>query len=445
MNGPADPGRTNRLHDVAVVGRGAVGSAVALALARGGRKVALIGPGGSGGAGALAPARGAPAGEAARWDARVFALSAGSRRLLDSLRVWDGIDPGRVAPVYDMRVHGDARQDSTQLHFSAYEACVESLAWIVENSNLTAAFDAALRFSSVVSIDGEVNRFEVTDRRGGQVVDPLVPGGAGSRLPPSGDEARLTLADGRLVRARLVIAADGANSRLREQAGISHEVRDYPQHAVVANFDTTLPHRDCAWQWFGPHGVLALLPLPAPSGRGRAGIVWSAPPPLADQLMALEPQALADHVAAQSHHVLGSMTTITPPQRYPLRLIRAARVIGPRLALIGDAAHVVHPLAGQGMNLGFGDVTELAGLLDSPAARRDPGDPLLLRRYERSRAEAVAAIRLTTDTLQRLFDAGWTDRLGPLRTPVVRTRELGWRMVAGSGWVRRQLITHAAA
>ena len=392
--------------DVAVVGRGGVGLAIALALARTGLSTTLIG---------------APPADGSNdpWDLRVFALSPATRALLESIGVWHALDAQRIAPVYDMRVYPDARSGAPELHFGAYEACLDALAWIVEGRNLQSALDRALGFCGAVRIDARVD-----------AIDNAGPG-----------PATLALDDGSELRARLVVGADGARSPLRDMLGLEARERDYPQHAVVANFETERPHRDCAYQWFGAHGILALLPLPGQ----RCSIVWSAPVPLASSLVELDGQALADRVAETSLDTLGQLRCITPAQVFPLRLVEVPKTVAPRVVLVGDAAHQVHPLSGQGMNLGMGDV---GALLDVVAARepfRDLGDPLLLRRYERARAQAVATMRFTTDGLQRLFDPDLEPALPALVRPLVGARELGWRLVASSPWLKRRLIAHAAS
>ena len=393
-------------YDVVVAGRGAIGAAAALGAAQSGLRVGWVGP---------APRPAEPQG----WDARVFALSPGTRELLRSLRVWDALPAQRMAPVYDMRVYAGTGADAPELHLDAYSSRVDALAWIVENRTLSRTLDDALRFAGVTAID--------------DTVASLDPGEAG----PQG-VATLGLGSGRSVRARLVVAADGADSTLRALAGIEPRVREYGQRGVVANFDTSLPHGDTAYQWFGPEvGVLALLPLPADTPEaGRVSMVWSAPDALADELLALPTDALAARVAAAAHHTLGEMTCITAAQAFALRLITVPRLIAPRMVLVGDAAHAMHPLAGQGMNVGFGDVAEMLATLRGREFYRDLGDTLLWRRYERARREAVSLMQHTTDGLQRAF--------GPLPAPLVGLRDLGWRAVARSGWLRRQMVAQAA-
>jgi ubiquinone biosynthesis UbiH/UbiF/VisC/COQ6 family hydroxylase len=265
--------------DVAVVGRGAIGMAAALALAREGRSVALIGP--------EPPQPRLPPG----LDNRVFALSARSRSVLEPLGVWGALPPERLATVSDMRVHPSGATRERSLDFSAYAAGVDALAWIVENGALSHALSQALAFSPVRIVDGTL---------------------AALTAGPRDAHARVLLEDGRSLEARLVIGADGARSAVRERAGIDADWRDYPQRGLVANFDCTRPHRGIAWQWFGPHGVLALLPLPAGAGSaGRFSIVWSAPLALAEELSSCSPQALAERVEAMSDGVAGKMTLVS--------------------------------------------------------------------------------------------------------------------------------------
>lgn len=439
--------------DVAVVGRAAVGLATGLALARAGLRVAMVGPDAAGAESAgSAPGRAGAAGFVAAsphvgedWDNRVFALSPASRALLESLGVWQAMDAERIAPVHDMRIwpqaarpgSGENDQDGRfrlpqflaapgALHFSAWQARVDALAWIVENRNLVRALAQACRFAGFATFDAPLSAL---DRES----DPAAAG--------------LALADGRALKARLVVGADGAKSRVRELAGIGGSLTDYPQRAIVANFDTSRSHRDCAWQWFGEHGILALLPLPAGgqanSPAGRCSIVWSAPHALADELMAIGPDALAARVEEVSGGVLGKLVPIGPRAAWPLRLGKVDRLIAGRVALVGDAAHVLHPLAGQGMNLGFGDVQALADVMGAREAPRDPGERLLLRRYERERAEPVLAMRLATDGLQKLFDPGSPLATGPFGGPFAALRALGWQAVASSGLLRRLLVSQA--
>lgn len=398
------PSNAPRHVDAAVVGRGAVGAAAALGLAQAGLKVALIGPS-------------TPHSTDTPWDPRVFALSPASRALLESLRLWDALDASRMAPVYDMRVHAGAGATAPQLHLDAYRGQVPALAWIIENRNLQGTLDAALRYSPVQLLDERVSGLEIT------------------ASGPAG-RVRLSFESGTSLSARFVVAADGIDSSLRALAGIQARLTDYEQTALVANFDCSLPHADTAWQWMDESlGVLALLPLPAGVQPGRVSIVWSAPKTLAEELLALSPEALAERLSQVTHAALGTLTPISPVRSFALRGVRVPRLIGDRLVLVGDAAHAVHPLAGQGMNLGFGDVAELLKVVRGREPIRDWGDPLLWRRYERARRGAVDTLQDVIDGLHRLF--------GPVPAPLAWMRDLGWRAVAASGWARRQLVAQA--
>ncbi len=396
--------------DVVVVGAGLVGLAAAAGCARRGQRVTLV---------RRDPVP-APRAADAPWDLRVYAVSPASRALLDSLGAWQKLDVARIAPVYDMRVHS-----ASELHFGAYEAGIEALAWIVEQDNLGQALETVVRAAGV------------TERENAAV--------ARVDLDTDPDAAALVLDSGEELRARLIVAADGADSPVRGLVGIGFTEQRYPQRALVAHFETEHAHRDCAYQWFGEHGILALLPLPAAHDRDRCSMVWAAPLSLADELEQCTPEQLARRVEGACGGALGAMVPFTAVASFPLRRRAVTTLLAPRLALVGDAAHVVHPLAGQGMNLGLGDVADLLAALgaesDEPCA--DPGARLLLRRYERARAEPVAMMGFVTDALQRLFDPASAAALGPLGEPIIALRELGWRVVAGVAPLKRFLVARA--
>jgi ubiquinone biosynthesis UbiH/UbiF/VisC/COQ6 family hydroxylase len=387
-------------HDVIVVGGGLIGASFARA-ARG-RSIALVEPA------QRTVHTGADAPEG--FDARVYALSPGSVAFLEEIKVWQAIAPARKTPVRAMRVRGD--DGAARLEFDAYDAGVPELAWIVEDRELQNALWRVL---------GAQDEFEHCS------------GAVCASLAVDADGARLALADGRRLSARLVVGADGARSFVRGAAGIAASERSYGQTAVVANFTCARAHGNVAYQWFQAGPVLALLPLPG----DRVSMVWSVGDARAAELMAATPEQLAREVGEASRGELGTLETITAPQAFVLRCVVAARVVAPRIALIGDAAHVIHPLAGQGANLGFQDARELAAVLASGAPLRDAGDLRLLRRYERSRREAVLAMRATVNGLFGLFAA----ESAPLR----RVRNLGLNLTGRLPVLRNVLARHALA
>jgi len=309
------------------------------------------------------------------WDTRVYAISPANQRFLDRIGAWQRLDHARLAPVRTMEIFGDA---GGRLEFSAYDSGASELAWIIESSLLASEL------------------WETAKRQGN--VTLLCPA-APCSLDIGGEDAQLTLSDGRIVRTALVVGADGAESWTRQAAGIELSFAPYGEMGTVANFACELPHRDSARQWFREDGVLAWLPLPG----NRLSMVWSTPDAHAQELLSLTPRDLCERVAAAGSWRLGEFSLLTPPAAIPLRLMRAPRCVGPRLALIGDAAHTLHPLSGHGINLGLQDSRALAEVLQLRPAHVDCGDERLLRRYERSRREEVIVLQSVTHALQRLF------------------------------------------
>jgi 2-polyprenylphenol 6-hydroxylase len=384
--------------DVLVAGAGLVGLALAAALARNGLRVTL-----------LDRVQALAAADPGTWDQRIYAISPGSAAFLSRVGAWQALSCERIEAIESMRIVGDA---GATLNFSAYELGERALAWIVEERSLRAALLPAVHVPGI----------------------EIVSGAEFASLEWSTQEGTLTLADGRRYKASLIVGADGVQSWVRHAAGIVAEPKPYGQQGVVANFDCDLAHHGCARQWFRDDGsVLAWLPLP---GR-RISIVWSAPDALARELMALSPEALSERVAdaGASASVLGALRMITPPAAFALSSLRLPTSIAHRMALVGDAAHGVHPLAGQGVNLGFGDAQALAGILAERGPVGDAGAPILLERFARRRAEPVLAMHAVTDGLVRLF--------GP-RTPWLRAlRNAGLSAVDRLPMIKRALAQPA--
>jgi 2-octaprenylphenol hydroxylase len=350
-------------HDLIVVGGGPVGASLACAVR--GLSLALV---------AEPPPVRAPA--SAEFDARVYALSPGNVAFLRAIGGWQALAAERLAPVHAMAIYGD--DGRARLEFDAMEGGIPELAWIVEDAALQRALWTVLAGVEVVR------------------------GAPCERLIVDAERASLRLADGRTLQASLVVGADGAQSFVRREAGIGAAEREYGQAAVVGNFHCGKPHGNTARQWFQAGGaVLALLPLPG----AQVSMVWSLPAREAERVMRLDPAALAAEVARASGALLGELAPASAARSYPLRRLAARSLVAPRVALAGDAAHVIHPLAGQGLNLGLQDARALAETLAGREPGRDPGDYRLLRRYERSRAEPILAMDGVVHGLFLLYGA----------------------------------------
>ncbi|MGA7749301.1 MAG: UbiH/UbiF family hydroxylase, partial [Gallionella sp.] len=326
--------------DVVIIGGGLVGASLAAALRHSGLSLALV----ESQSAPRQPVDRSPAAETAladghvlpeKWDSRIYAISPGSRSFLEQSGAWGLLDSSRIAPVEAMRVFGDT---GAELEFSAYQMGAAELAYILENSALQHALWQVLEQQENLTLFHPAHC---------------------AALKIAADVATLTLEDGRTLDAKLIVGADGRDSWVRNQAGISAAPVDYRQYGAVANFACELPHRGIAHQWFQADGILALLPLPG----NRVSMVWSVSPEQSAELLALTHEELSKKVSAAAKHMLGEMRVITPPAAFPLRLLVLPRIIAPRLALIGDAAHNMHPLAGQGVNTGFRDARQLAQIL----------------------------------------------------------------------------------
>jgi len=354
--------------DAIVVGAGAIGSALALGLARDGFDVALIET--------RAPK---PWRADDDVDLRVVALASDARDLFEDLGVWSAIFAARIGPYRRMRVW-DASAPG-ELDFDAADDGHAALGWIVENKLIQHALWQG-----------------VAAEHGVRVVCPAEV----SAVANGEEHVEVTLADGTRLHTRVLLAADGAESPVRAMLGIDCGGRDYAQRAVVAHVATARPHEDTAWQRFLPGGPLAFLPL----ADGRSSIVWSLPDGEAARMLALDDAAFRAELGCAFDFRLGEITATTARAAFPLRMRLAKKYVSGRAVLAGDAAHVVHPLAGQGMNLGFRDVASLRGVLrDARARGSDIGAAHVLRRYERERRSENALAARGLDAIERLFGA----------------------------------------
>jgi 2-octaprenylphenol hydroxylase len=392
--------------DVLIVGGGPVGACAAALLQKSlgspsttALDIAVLEPGRP-----AAPAHDAP------FDARVSALSRASERILSAADAWSRLPRSRLQPYERMRVwHESVRpRDGEVLEFDAAYVGEPNLGHIAENRLIQAAALAAFEACGGRIIAGELSSLRVHD-----------------------DHISLTTSAGTLA-CRLLLGADGARSAVREAIGLTTETASYGQTAIVANVRTELPHERTAWQRFLRTGTVAFLPLV----DGSSSLVWSADEEVATTLLALRPEAFEQELVRQSDAVLGAVKLLTERLSFPLRRLTAHRFTAHRCALIGDAAHVVHPLAGQGVNLGLLDAATLGEVLVAGCrAGEDPGAQSLLRRYERWRKSEIEPMTLAIDGFNRFLAHG----AGPLSR--LAQRGLAW--VNRSEEVKRFFIAYA--
>ncbi|MGI3743970.1 MAG: 2-octaprenyl-3-methyl-6-methoxy-1,4-benzoquinol hydroxylase [Janthinobacterium lividum] len=388
--------------DLLIVGAGMVGSALALALRDSGLSILVVDGG---------PLTVKPFVADAPFEARVSALSIASQRILERLGVWHGIVARRVSPYSDMHVWDGS--GTGKVHFSASSVHAEVLGHIVENR---------------VVQDALVERLHDSDI--GLLADARL-----EQMRHSGDDWLLTLSDGRTLRAPLVVAADGANSTVRRMTGTATREWDYLHHAIVTSVRTADSHRKTAWQRFTDDGPLAFLPLDR-EGEHWCSIVWSVTPEQSERLMKLDDERFCRELENAFEGCLGQVISADSRVCVPLRQRHAKRYVAPGLALIGDAAHTIHPLAGQGVNLGFLDAAVLAEVLRSAVERGERlADERVLSRYERRRMPHNLALMAAMEGFERLFQA---DAL-----PVRLLRNAGLKMVDHSAEAKALFVRQA--
>ena len=374
-------------HDICIRGAGIVGRCLALLLARERLRVALV-------------EQAAPTGT----DVRAYSLNGAAKTLLEDLRCWP--ESPAVTPVHDMQVLGD---QGGQLHFGAGDENVGELNWMVDVPVLEARLAAAVQFQPQIEL----------------VREP--------------------------VAAPLTVVCEGRASQTRAELGVAFDITHYEQHAVAARLQCEQPHGGVARQWFrfgtapgrheAPAEILALLPLGGEGGRDIA-LVWSVHPARAQQLQALDSEGFAHELENACGFALGRMQLVSERAVWPLQLARASRWTGSlpgqtqqSFVLAGDAAHAMHPLAGQGLNVGLADVAELVRVIRDKEFWRPLHDLRMLRRYERARAADVLAMGLVTDGLQQLFaqPGAWVPRL----------RNWGLTAFDRSGPIKHWMTRHA--
>lgn len=347
--------------EVLIVGGGLAGLSLACALRDTRLRVALV--------------EQRPPTPATGWDSRVYAISPANAGFLQAIGIWKHLPAERLAPIEAMRIRGDS---GAQLDFSAYAAGIPELGWILESSLMACELWESVKRQSNLTL-----------------LCPATP----QAVQTDTAAVALTLSDGRKVSARLLVGADGRDSWVRAATGLQAIDTPYGEMGLVANFACQRPHHGTARQWFRHDGVLAWLPL----AGNRISIVWSTPDENARTLLALSAEELCARVAAAGNHELGSLELLTPAAAFPLRLLHVPQTVGNRLALLGDAAHGIHPLSGHGINLGYQDAQALAGLLAATPDWQDLGGQRLLARYQRQRREETLLMQTATHALHHLF------------------------------------------
>lgn len=375
--------------DVIILGGGLVGATLALALHRQGKKILII---------EKKPPQTDLLSLSQSWDARIYAISPTNQQFLNSLSVWP---EERVQKVRHMEVYGDS---NGCISFDASSVNVPCLNSMVENRYLLAKLWLALEEEGV-AIVSSCTQSVITDVW----------------------SAKITLENGQTYCSQLVVGADGANSWLREQVGIEVTASPYQQQGIVANFNTEKPHNGCAYQWFRGSDILAYLPLP----QQQISIVWSTSDP--ESLTKLDKESFAREVALAGNQKLGELTLTIPVFNFDLIMRQPKKIISQRIALIGDAAHTIHPLAGQGVNLGFADVQCLSNLLTNAS---DSGTWSILKQYQRSRLLAVRLMQYSCDGLFKLFANDYFPAIGWVRNQ-------GLNLVNYSGLIKKRMIWEA--
>lgn len=400
----ADP----QAYDVAIIGAGIAGSALALALSGNGLRIALVEARG------IAQAELPQALELSSFDPRVSALTPRSQTALEQLGAWSDIAAYRVCPYHHMTVW-DA-EGTGEIEFDASEVGVKTLGHIVENRAITQALLKQVE--------------QATD------IDLICPASLESCQRDDGDRVQVALSNGAGLSTDLLVAADGALSPVRQLLSFSTREWDYGHRAIVTTVEVESSHRGTAWQRFLPSGPLAFLPLPDDGDRHFCSIVWSLSEELVDDLLDLDERAFCVELAAAIEHRLGSVLACSERFAFPLRQRHAIDYVQPGVALVGDAAHTIHPLAGQGINLGLLDVMVLAEeVLSAIDAGGSPGAIQALRRYQRRRKGDNLLMMAAMDGFKRLFEQ---DSL-----PVRWLRNAGMRQLGRMLPVKRQIIRHA--
>ncbi|ACT47502.1 FAD-dependent monooxygenase [Methylotenera mobilis] len=383
--------------DVTIVGAGLVGMAAAVAFDQAGYQVALVD----------SQTQPVPSYSDEDWDQRIYAISPNNMQWLSQLGVWPLLDTKRIAEMQSMEIWGDTGAQPLQLH--AEDVSANCLGFIVEERLLKDALLKSIQASNIRVIE----RHRCLS------------------VQSSPQLTQLKLANQQVIDSTLLLAADGANSWVRQQLVVGVQHKDYEQTAIVANFVTEQSHANIARQWFthdaaGRSAVLAWLPLP----DNKISIVWSAPTEYAKSLLQLSADAFTHEVMQAGGGALGTMSLMGQPTGFPLALKHVSDSVKSSVVLVGDAAHRVHPMAGQGVNLGFRDVIDLLNLLSSKHVYQAINDAALLKQYARVRKADLLNMVTLTNGLYHLFESSYT---------VVKSAR-NWGLAAANQQTLRKLL-----
>ena len=393
--------------DVTVVGAGLVGLAAALACHQAGYSVALLDSGPGLAQSQLHADANSLCNDHSQWDARIYAISPNNAKWLAELGAWPLLDKARLGQINAMQIFADG----VPMSLDAEDESADCLAYVLESRALAQALHER------VSMTG----MPVLFNHGCVAFDSAT--------------TTLHLADKRTIQSSLVIAADGSQSWLRQQLGITVQKKSYAQLGIVANFSVELDHAHVARQWFTSHRqdggtILAWLPL----SSNTVSIVWSVPLAYADELLALSPSAFTQAVMQAGDQALGDMRLLSPPVAFPLSRQTCERTVQDGVVLVGDAAHQIHPMAGQGVNLGFRDVIDLLASWQTKNSYQSLADSSLLKAYTRRRKTDVLSMQLLTDGLFQLFT-----RANPVLNSI---RNAAWQL-ANQGLIKKTLLALA--
>lgn len=398
--------------DIVIVGAGIAGASLALALSGQGLRVALVEA-----RSLQAPALPATAG-VDDFDLRVSALTPRSRQFLESLGAWEAIADYRFCTYRHMTVWDS--QGTGQIEFDESDVGGAALGHIVENRVIVGALVAQLQNARDIFL------YEGSGLSACERVDD----------EPNQSGMRVTLEDETVIDAQLVVAADGALSRVREAMSFETREWDYGHHALVATVAVAESHQHTAWQSFSPEGPLALLPLYEEGDHALVSIVWSQNEDEAQALLALDDAAFCSALSRACEQRLGAILGCSKRAAFPLRQRHAVDYVQPGVALVGDAAHTIHPLAGQGINLGLADVAALAQIVKEARGRGENlGDVSVLHRYQRLRKGDNLLMMAAMDGFKRLFEQP--------ALPIRWLRNTGMRALDSLVPIKAQIMRHA--